>query len=62
MNDLVTYSEAAVAHALRRLADAAVIAAMSPSDPHLLSQVEGKVSSLQHARAVLSATRRGLAA
>lgn len=66
--DHLTYNRLGVAAAYRRLADAALNAAAVFSNPDTVSDetgthsaVQGRVSSVHHATAVLDATRRGIA-
>jgi hypothetical protein len=59
VNDLIRHNQAAVAQALRRLADAALDAAEDPTDPDRIHKVDGRVDSVRHARAVLTASRSG---
>ena len=66
--DLLTYNRAAVAAAYRRLADAALNAAEVFTDPDLVPEEHeakrvllARVESVEHALAVVAATRRGIA-
>lgn len=66
--DHLTYNRLSVAAAYRRVADAALNAAEVFSDPDCVSAetdtqntMRGRVSSVQHALAILDATRSGIA-